>query len=65
MESNYYNILSFNESDNKFEVVELPFNMKFDFIKKFGTENLPEYYDLSSWVEETIVLNKIEKLNKR
>jgi len=65
VENNYYNILSFNENENSFESVELPFNMKFDFIKKFGTEILPDYYDLSSWVEETIVLNKIEKLNRR
>ena len=65
MNNNYYNILSFDEKMGKFETVELPFNMKFDFIKKFGTEILPNFDDLSSWVEETIVLNKIEKLNKK
>jgi hypothetical protein len=45
-------------------LMELPFDLKMDYINRFGTEQITTITEYESWLEELIVFSKIEKLNK-
>jgi hypothetical protein len=56
--------MTYDESFGSFEFVELPAFLKTQFLKEFNVEETPDFHHLSSWVEENIVYNRIDKLNK-
>lgn len=58
-----YNIFVI-DGDGSLHLVDLPSKYKMEFIRNFGTENVPLLQDFESWLELTMFNNDIEKLNK-
>lgn len=58
-----YNVFVTNE-EGKLDLMSFPSDLKWDFINRFGLEDIPEITEFESWLESLIVYSKIEELNR-